>query len=538
LREVDAQNMKVAVTNVQGEFDADKQRPCKLDQVEKFGITNFCDEIFESPQVVKEAMKRVCSVHRVCAGSQETIKHVDHLITNTPINIFFTPEAIYTKTKSAYGNRDTSTQIIPLKQARWFSGVGSQEKIQIEQQLKEATEIVEQFDKELQQFNQQEKSIQQETKQLKEQRDELTIGIRKREQLEKKISYKEEQLQELMTEEDTKKEEEKIEAKIKQLSLKRLGVAQQMKDVMISLVEGTLKLDTILISRLVVSNTLQTLKNQDHLYDHEFKQLKQRANECSDAFQIQKEKARKLKNAAESKAPLTVEIKELFKQLPDTLEEIEEEIHTATTKAEMSYTNSAVIEQYEKRNKEIAVLIAKVDDEDLNLNELKAEIEKIKGEWLPPLQELVQKINNSFKTYFAEIGCAGEVELIQNEDYDKYAIQIRVKFRENQPMSALNAQTQSGGERSVSTMLYLISLQDLTPCPFRLVDEINQGMDPNNERMIFGVVTKCACKPGLPQYFLITPKLLPDLQFTPEMTILCIFNGPWNSQNLDLEKCV
>lgn len=54
-------------------------------------------------------------------------------------------------------------------------------------------------------------------------------------------------------------------------------------------------------------------------------------------------------------------------------------------------------------------------------------------------------------------------------------------------------------ERSVATMLYLISLQDLTPCPFRLVDEINQGMDPYNERMIFQVVADVACKPGLPQ---------------------------------------
>ena len=34
-------------------------------------------------------------------------------------------------------------------------------------------------------------------------------------------------------------------------------------------------------------------------------------------------------------------------------------------------------------------------------------------------------------------------------------------------------------------MLFLISLQDLTSCGFRLVDEINQGMDPNNERMVF-----------------------------------------------------
>jgi hypothetical protein len=43
---------------------------------------------------------------------------------------------------------------------------------------------------------------------------------------------------------------------------------------------------------------------------------------------------------------------------------------------------------------------------------------------------------------------------------------------------------QSGGERSVSTMLYLIALQEFTKCPFRVVDEINQGMDAVNERKV------------------------------------------------------
>jgi hypothetical protein len=37
-------------------------------------------------------------------------------------------------------------------------------------------------------------------------------------------------------------------------------------------------------------------------------------------------------------------------------------------------------------------------------------------------------------------------------------------------------------ERSVSTILYLVSLQDLTHCPFRVVDEINQGnIDCDND---------------------------------------------------------
>ena len=49
-----------------------------------------------------------------------------------------------------------------------------------------------------------------------------------------------------------------------------------------------------------------------------------------------------------------------------------------------------------------------------------------------------------------------------------------MKFRNSEELQALNAQRQSGGERSVSTMLYLMALQGQASCPFRVVDEINQ----------------------------------------------------------------
>jgi structural maintenance of chromosomes protein 5 len=49
-----------------------------------------------------------------------------------------------------------------------------------------------------------------------------------------------------------------------------------------------------------------------------------------------------------------------------------------------------------------------------------------------------------------------------------------VKFREAEELQVLNAQRQSGGERSVSTILYLVALQGVAACPFRVVDEINQ----------------------------------------------------------------
>uniref|UniRef100_A0A3B4FA63 Structural maintenance of chromosomes protein 5 n=1 Tax=Pundamilia nyererei TaxID=303518 RepID=A0A3B4FA63_9CICH len=112
------------------------------------------------------------------------------------------------------------------------------------------------------------------------------------------------------------------------------------------------------------------------------------------------------------------------------------------------------------------------------------------------------------------------------EEYDKYGIRIRVKFHATTQLHELTPYHQSGGERSVSTMLYLMALQELNRCPFRVVDEINQGMDPVNERRVFDIVVRTACKETTSQYFFITPKLLQNLTYAEEMTILCIHNGP------------
>lgn len=64
--------------------------------------------------------------------------------------------------------------------------------------------------------------------------------------------------------------------------------------------------------------------------------------------------------------------------------------------------------------------------------------------------------------------------LFQN-DFTRYGVRIKVKFRDNEPLRELDQQHQSGGERSVSTMLYMLALQELSHVPFRCVDEINQG---------------------------------------------------------------
>ena len=120
-----------------------------------------------------------------------------------------------------------------------------------------------------------------------------------------------------------------------------------------------------------------------------------------------------------------------------------------------------------------------------------------------------------------------------------------------------------------------MSLQSLTRSPFRVVDEINQGMDPRNERLVHKRMVGIACgmldQPaqspsrhenhhheedeedesegqgtaggggGGSQYFLITPKLLHNLTYERGMRVLCIASGeymPAERSRVDFKQCV
>lgn len=106
-------------------------------------------------------------------------------------------------------------------------------------------------------------------------------------------------------------------------------------------------------------------------------------------------------------------------------------------------------------------------------------------------------------------------------------------------MSILDSHRQSGGERAVSTIFYLMALQSLARSPFRVVDEINQGMDPRNERLVHERMVDIACKENTSQYFLITPKLLNGLAYHERMMVHIIYSGhemPEDNSKLDFQQ--
>jgi chromosome segregation ATPase len=228
----------------------------------------------------------------------------------------------------------------------------------------------------------------------------------------------------------------------------------------------------------------------------------------------------------------------------NTPENLEAEIDAEKAKLELTEGgNTQTIAEFERRARDIETLQAQVQDANERRAEFSRDIKKVRDRWEPRLDEIVAQINDAFSDSFARIGCAGQVAVHKASsddpdecaeenggsenglDFEKWSIEISVKFRESEPLSLLDSHRQSGGERAVSTIFYLMALQSLSRAPFRVVDEINQGMDPRNERMVHGRMVDIAADDGGSQYFLITPKLLSGLKYRRGMTVLCIVSG-------------
>ena len=149
--------------------------------------------------------------------------------------------------------------------------------------------------------------------------------------------------------------------------------------------------------------------------------------------------------------------------------------------------------------------------------------------WSDTVSKIADKLNIKFAEFMQNLQLDGSVQLIKVGKFDDYELQLNVRFRDGQDLSPLDGNKHSGGERAVSTVMFLMALQDMTTSPFRVVDEINQGMDESNERLVFDRIVKSCCgDASKPQYFLVTPKLLQGLgaMNNEDVTVLLVWNGP------------
>jgi chromosome segregation ATPase len=158
---------------------------------------------------------------------------------------------------------------------------------------------------------------------------------------------------------------------------------------------------------------IQTLNDRNNVLRDEFRRLSSATQKNLDSLQPD-EKAMVLE----------------YRQL-SSLEALELEVSAVSARLEMMVEgNSGVIRAFEKRKDDIARTKEKLEEHIASLENTKVQITEIREQWEPELDALIAKISEAFAHNFEQIGCAGEVEVYKDEeDFDKWSIQISVRFR-------------------------------------------------------------------------------------------------------------
>ncbi|KAF1997908.1 P-loop containing nucleoside triphosphate hydrolase protein [Amniculicola lignicola CBS 123094] len=522
--------------------------PVTREELEGRGFAGWISDYIQGPDPVLAMLCDSKSLHRT-AFSPRKLSHDQYTeFVNGPINTCVTgDETLQIKRRREYGAQSTVRN--NLRKAQWFTD----QPVDLGEKRR--------LDEELGDLNHRLSSLKEERTAL--QQENAVLG---------------EQLRDAKARIDDAKMKQKAVAEFNMLPQKKAGKEAELNQCR-GLMKETIQKMTALKTKIelaslrIVSMTLEYTKSVVELrsiYEGVIEaeiRLAEAASEA-DAF---KEANRQILQALQEKKSALEELKtrksqiqseyntkvNQIKRLVEALSEAEQEIVTDKRHLQtveeldaliegiegklscMAEGNPRAVQQFRDREVQINKTEKTLEKCREDLENTKAQIDEIRTQWEPEVDALVEKISEGFSHNFAQIGCAGQVGVHKDEEYENWSIQIQVRFRENESMAILDSHRQSGGERAVSTIFYLMALQGLARSPFRVVDEINQGMDPRNERMVHERMVDIACKERTSQYFLITPKLLNDLKFHPKMKVHCIASGenmPDQYDTLDFQK--
>lgn len=212
-------------------------------------------------------------------------------------------------------------------------------------------------------------------------------------------------------------------------------------------------------------------------------------------------------------------------QLPNTIDELDEEIIKEKAQIKFYTIDSKAVGVFEVREKDLKELNEDISKYSKVLESVKKKSLRIRDILVDKIGRMASRIDDRFRNLFKKVGGDGRVMFIYDElDACKWKFNIMVKFHDDDSLEVLNSHRQSGGERSVAIILFLLAIQHYKPSPFRLVDEINQGMDGHNEKLVHDILVALS-KEGNEQFFMITPKIAPNLNYSQTMKVIVLYSS-------------
>ena len=418
--------------------------PTSPEEMQRYGFDSWALSHLEGPDPVLAMLCADARLNETGVSLKDTSDVQFNMIQQSSISSWVTSKCSYRITRRReYGDGATSTRTMEVKPARvWTNqpvdvtiGRGVQEQISgWEEEIRaieaEVPTIKTEMDAQraLAQTHKEEQENLSREKQAKQQaKADFDVLPTKLTQQEAKKTAAEDAI---VNAQHTRKHLSKA---LDDMAMEKARMALKYADAIAQLRERYAQLLEMQVMSIEATSDHEVLNARDQDVRERLKAKEEENKEASDTHQTMREEATKFLDVckavletfgAEQRAFVTA----LGAGM--TLEVLANDIQAEKARLELMHEgNGSIIRDFEQRAKKIEAATSKLDEYKAAKTELDQVVSARQLEWEPKLDELVGQISEAFSFNMQQINCAGEVGVWKDEDFDLWAIQIKVKFR-------------------------------------------------------------------------------------------------------------
>lgn len=464
---IDKRHWRLNVVEMEGAQPLESYAPPLTDdELHALGFDAYALQCIDAPTDVLRYLCSAAHLHAIPLAYEGRVNPA-RMESQRQIKRYISGDTIFTTTYSNYGQRLPQTMSRVLKPLRNFAHVGDMaERERAASLLRSLQDEMDQLDTSITQMEQEHAAQTAKLELLSAQRAPLAAKIQEAQAAQR-------DWERLQIRCHTQREQLAHEKSKPSVSMQRQQLSESRRKVAVDLfksIERSLRLaqqlaevharsDKVCLDALPLAAELESCRAELRQLQVQIEEGERALREVLAQFTEVKEQTLACRNRAHQRLDeASDEVRERVEGLLD--EDTESSAHLASqlerAQAQLDVpwgVGAHVIASFQARQEKIAQLKRTIEDGRHVQRQLEADIAQLEAQWLPELEKLIGRVNERFSAAFARmywvlttgLGCAGEVRLSRDDDYEKWGIEILVKFRDTERLQPLTGQRQSGG---------------------------------------------------------------------------------------------
>ncbi|XP_064486253.1 structural maintenance of chromosomes protein 6-like [Ornithodoros turicata] len=262
--------------------------------------------------------------------------------------------------------------------------------------------------------------------------------------------------------------------------------------------------DTAKEKLIQTDSEVQKAKSINILHREQIAKAEKRCADVELEMKAIKKKIQKLIREASAVVPDRISTRRSVAAIMNEIEAVKEQLEEEASRIG---TRETVESRYTEAK-------AKYDEMKGNVGKLREFIKKLhetmkerREKYCVLCEQTVLRLRLIFSSTLLQQNFTGRLEF----DHSKQLLHIQVKPNEENSQLQQDLKALSGGERSFSTVCFVLALWETMECPFRVMDEFDIFMDMGKRRVSLEMILEMTRRKSRSQFVFLTPIELPSI---------------------------